>query len=158
MEQEFSKFRESKNHWSMNWVNFKSCLSHVSCCHCGSIMVSKARGGRFEPFYCNDKYFCHWIQRIQWKYLGKTQLWRWSAGIDYIDSRQWGQHLLCGQQMNHTTTKSNAAAKWQQKSCSSRNLFTFAVQCVPGGSLTTSLMSMKPCYRLESNGNCEKVR
>ena len=28
--------------------------------------------GRFEPFYCNDKYFCHWIQRIQWKHLGKT--------------------------------------------------------------------------------------
>ena len=20
-------------------------------------------GGRFEPFYCDDKYFCHWIQQ-----------------------------------------------------------------------------------------------
>ena len=27
------------------------------------------RGGRFEPFYCNDEYFCHWIQ---WQHLGKT--------------------------------------------------------------------------------------
>ena len=31
---------------------------------CGSIPVSNTRGGRFKPFYCNYKYFCH---------LGKTQ-------------------------------------------------------------------------------------
>ena len=38
----------------------------MSCLHCGSILVSYTRGGwvadLFEPFYCNDKYFCHWIQ------------------------------------------------------------------------------------------------
>ena len=34
---------------------------------CGSILVSYTSGGRFQPFYCNDKYFCHWIQ---WKHLG----------------------------------------------------------------------------------------
>ena len=31
-------------------------------------------GGRFEPFHCYDKYFCHWIRWIQWKHLGKTQI------------------------------------------------------------------------------------
>ena len=59
------------NHWNMNWG---SCLSHVSSWCCGSILVSYTRGGRFEPFYCNDKYFCHWIRWIQWKHLGKTQI------------------------------------------------------------------------------------
>ena len=28
----------------------------------------------FKPFYCNNKYFCLWIKRIQWKYLAKTQI------------------------------------------------------------------------------------
>ena len=41
---------------------------------CGSILASNKRGGRFEPFYCHDKYLCHWIQRIQRKYLMKTQM------------------------------------------------------------------------------------
>ena len=41
----------------------------MSCSCCGSILVSYMRGGRFEPFYCNDEYFCHWIQ---WQHLGKT--------------------------------------------------------------------------------------
>ena len=40
----------------------------------GGILVSYIRGSRFETFYCNDKYFCHWIQRIQWKHLEKTQI------------------------------------------------------------------------------------
>ena len=28
----------------------------MSCWSCGSILVSNIGGGRFEPFYCNDKY------------------------------------------------------------------------------------------------------
>ena len=43
----------------------------MSCWCCRSILVSNTRGGWFKPFYCNDKYFCHWIQ---WKHLGKTQV------------------------------------------------------------------------------------
>ena len=43
----------------------------MSCFHCGSILLSHTKSGRFEPFYCNDKYFCHWIQ---WKQLGKTHV------------------------------------------------------------------------------------
>ena len=34
----------------------------MSCWHFGSIPVCYTRGGRFEPFYCNDKYF-YWSQR-----------------------------------------------------------------------------------------------
>ena len=42
-----------------------------------SIQVSSTdEVGRFKPFYCSDKYFCHWIQRIQWEHLGKTPLLR----------------------------------------------------------------------------------
>ena len=47
------------NHWSMNWAQFKD---HVSCWHWVSILVSYSRGGRFEPLYCNDKYFCQLLQ------------------------------------------------------------------------------------------------
>ena len=60
------------NHWNMNWSQFKDPVSHM--CLAGSILVSNVGGGRFEPFYCYDKYFCHWIRWIQWKHLGKTQL------------------------------------------------------------------------------------
>ena len=51
MEQEFSKFREfdkSLKHESESIL--RSCVSHVSWWHCGSILVSNTRGGRFEPF------------------------------------------------------------------------------------------------------------
>ena len=57
------------NHQSMNWAQIKDSVRHMSCWCCGSILVSNWRDGRFEPFYCNDKYFCHWIQ---WKHLQKT--------------------------------------------------------------------------------------
>ena len=43
----------------------------MSCWRCGSILVSYTTDG---PFYCDDKYFCHWIQGIRGKHLGKTQL------------------------------------------------------------------------------------
>ena len=44
---------------------------------CGGILASYTRDGwvaGWSPFYCNDKYFCHWIQRIHWKHVRKTQL------------------------------------------------------------------------------------
>ena len=63
------------NHWSMNWVQFEDAVSHMCVCSsCCSIVVSNTRGDRFEPSYCNDKHFCYWIQRIQWKHLGKSQM------------------------------------------------------------------------------------
>ena len=44
----------------MNWGQFKDPVSHiyVFLC-CGSMLFSYTRDGKFEPFYCNDKYFCH---------------------------------------------------------------------------------------------------
>ena len=69
---EFSEFRKSDNHWSMDWVRFKDPVSNVSWWHCGSILVSTTGDGRFKSFECTDTYFCHRIQRIQWKHLGTT--------------------------------------------------------------------------------------
>ena len=43
--------------------------SLVSCCHCGSILVSYTKGGRFEPFYCNE-----FFPLNSGKHLGKTQM------------------------------------------------------------------------------------
>ena len=61
MEQEISEFSEfMKSNKSLKHELdsiSRTCLSHVSCWHCGRILVSKATGGRFESFYCNDKYF-----------------------------------------------------------------------------------------------------
>ena len=39
----------------------------------------------------------------------------------------------------------NCSCYWQQQSWAVRNLFTFAIWSVPGRSLTTSLVSMRPC-------------
>ena len=55
--------------WSLKHELFsiwRSCLSHVSCWCCVSILVYFTRGGRFESFYCYDKYFCQfkgWTHR-----------------------------------------------------------------------------------------------
>ena len=42
---------------SVKSLKHESCFSHVSCWHCGSILLSYIRVGRFKSFYCNDKYF-----------------------------------------------------------------------------------------------------
>ena len=60
MEQDFTEFRETDKSLKNELCSIqRSCLSHVSCWPCGSILVSYTRGGRFEPFYCNDNFFCH---------------------------------------------------------------------------------------------------
>ena len=42
----------------MNWAQFKDLLSLICAWwHCGSVVATYTRGGRFEPFYCNEKYF-----------------------------------------------------------------------------------------------------
>ena len=58
------------------------------CWCCGSILISYTTGGRFEPFYCTDSYFCQWIHRIQWKHLGKTQLFLFKTRICML-SLEW---------------------------------------------------------------------
>ena len=54
------------NHWSMNWSQFKDPVSHM--CFVGTVVGSWCLYGNY-----NGKYFCYWIQRIQWQHLGKTQ-------------------------------------------------------------------------------------
>ena len=55
---EFSEFRESDKSLKHELGSFpRSCLSPVSFWCCGSMLVSYTKGCRFEPFYCNDKYF-----------------------------------------------------------------------------------------------------
>ena len=40
----------------MNWAQFKDTVSHM--CLARTVVASLyTGGGRFEPFYCNDKYF-----------------------------------------------------------------------------------------------------
>ena len=54
-----------------NRLNLKIWLSHVSSWHCGSMLVSDTRGGwlgRGSSPFTVIKYFCHWIQRIHWKW------------------------------------------------------------------------------------------
>ena len=57
------------NHWSMNCSQFNDHISDV--CPDSAVVTSWSltRGGRFEPFCCNDKYFCH---SVQWKHLRKN--------------------------------------------------------------------------------------
>ena len=43
----------------------------MSCWHCGRILIFNTRGGRFEPFYCNNKYFC---PEFSEKNLQKTKI------------------------------------------------------------------------------------
>ena len=39
-------------------------------------LKQEVAGWQVQAFYCNDKYFCHWIQ---WKHLAKTQIsWTFS--------------------------------------------------------------------------------
>ena len=48
------------NRSSINWTQCKDPVSYICSWCCFSILVFCTIGGRFEPFYCNDKYFCHW--------------------------------------------------------------------------------------------------
>ena len=57
---EFSTFRVSDKSLKHELESISSsCFLHVSCCCCGSNLSSNTMGDRFDPFYCNDKYFCH---------------------------------------------------------------------------------------------------
>ena len=62
---EFSEFRETDNHWGMNWAQFKGPVSHMCCVGavvaCWSLTQEVAGWQGFESFYWMT-YFCHWIQ------------------------------------------------------------------------------------------------
>ena len=62
MEQDFSEFRESDKSLKHESGSIKNPVSHM--CLAGTVVAScsltqEVAGGRFKPFYCNDKYYCH---------------------------------------------------------------------------------------------------
>ena len=47
------------------WIGLNlKILSRAYMCLADAVVASwsNTRGGRFESFHCNDKYFCHWIR------------------------------------------------------------------------------------------------
>ena len=63
MEQEFTEFGKSDKSLKHELGSIlRSCLSHVSCWCCGSILVSYTRGGWVagsNPFTIMTNIFCH---------------------------------------------------------------------------------------------------
>ena len=71
------------NQWSTNWTEFKDPVPHMCCAGavvaCWSL-TQEVAGVRILLLYCH--FFCHWIQRIHWKHLGKNPLgMRWKGTI-----------------------------------------------------------------------------
>ena len=65
------------NHWNMNWAQFKDPVTHM--CLAGTVVASwsltqEVAGQQVRAHLLKWQIFCHWIQQIQWKHLGKTQL------------------------------------------------------------------------------------
>ena len=58
MDKELSVFREPDKSLKHEFESTHVLSPHMSCWHCGSILIFKTRGGRFELFCCNDNYFC----------------------------------------------------------------------------------------------------
>ena len=67
-----------RNHWSMNWVQYKDLLCYL--CLCGLVVSSLSLTWEIlgsNPtmlIFCFIYFSCDWIQRIQWKHLEKTPL------------------------------------------------------------------------------------
>ena len=66
-----------RNHWGMNWVQYKDLLSYNWLC--GWVVESlslkqEILGSNPANFFFYFYFFCHWIQRIQWKHLEKTPI------------------------------------------------------------------------------------
>ena len=65
-----------RNHWSMNWVQYKDLLCYL--CLCGlvvsSLSLTQENLGSSPTllFFFILFFFCHWIQRIKWKHLEET--------------------------------------------------------------------------------------
>ena len=67
-----------RNHWSMNWVQYNDLLCYLWLCGLVVSFLSLTQeilgsSPTLLIFYF-FKFFCHWIQRIQWKHLEKTPM------------------------------------------------------------------------------------
>ena len=68
-----------RNHWTMNLVQYKDLLCYLWLCGLVVSFLSLTQeilgsSPTLLIFYFL-KFFCHWIQRIQWKHLEKTPVW-----------------------------------------------------------------------------------
>ena len=77
MSRTFTEFRESKNHWSMNWTEFKDPVSHMYLT--GTVVASwsltqEVAVWQVRAFNCNDKYFLSLDLVNSEKNLGKTPM------------------------------------------------------------------------------------
>ena len=58
------------NHWNRNKSQFKYLVCHM--CRAGAVVASLSLTEKVvvsNPFSCDDKYFCHWVQ---WKHFGEN--------------------------------------------------------------------------------------
>ena len=84
---EFSKFMK---HELGSILSFG--LSHVSCWHCGSILVSNTRGANIKPYWWKLFLF-NWIQR---KHLGKTPMSLWLVSVWITIGLKWNLPFYVG--------------------------------------------------------------
>ena len=83
---EFSEFRESIEAWAkINLTVFS-----VSCV-CGTVVDSlsftqEGVGLSTAILFLKWYYFCHWIQQIQWKHLGKTRMCIVCVSVRQVDA------------------------------------------------------------------------
>ena len=69
-------FEFSENGTGIQWIwriQGTWLITKTWICVADTILVFDTRCGRFEPFYCNDKYFCGGIRLIRWKHIGKLK-------------------------------------------------------------------------------------
>ena len=106
------------NHWSSI---YRSSLSHVTYWHCGSILVSNARDGKFEPFYCDDQYFCHWISLNSEKTFGENWIVSERVTLALQNASLWWDHWMASRAEILTQMMSSS---WTPRPGVSRFIFT----------------------------------
>ena len=72
----------------------RSCLSYVPWWHCGSILISNTRDGRFKPFYCNDKYFVTELSEFNEIISGKLNCHctMWTLTLNHVQRICWDKN------------------------------------------------------------------
>ena len=98
---EFREFRESEESLKHELGSVKDLLCYL--CLCGLVVSSLSLTQEILgssptlPFLYFLNFFCHWIQRIQWKHLEKTPIaWLYSSKrpkgmYNYVCAQSWTQ-------------------------------------------------------------------
>ena len=77
-----------RNHWNMNWVQFKDPLCYL--CLCDAVISSLCLTRditwvQIQQSFWFLIFFCHWSWQIQWKHLGKTQIAKTKTDWGHLD-------------------------------------------------------------------------